>query len=432
MPAITLSASQLQQNPSNKIILFGDSRIQNEYGVTSSTIINYNRGPINIANSLLDKRLGVIANKGIGGDTTSLLLARYDTDIKIYSGLCKYIYLMVDINDVYATTDLATILSNLNTLYDYMERDNFHIIDTAGYYPAAALSVTEQRKFQKISDFKKRQAAVRKNLRVIDCHRVLGDYLTSTTPSNLFFDTTLHINVRGAWLIAKELVNIFSNVPFTDKLITSQLNVRTNTDNTISSNINSNPMMVGTTGAHHATGFTINDPSPTGGFVAGVTTGYTTRRNSGTGTGHLSVGVNSKIVGQVQRFKIVTENTAGATYQFAPTSAITSRVNKGVNYIARGKVVITNPVRLHTVMLRIVYTENGTVKSVRDMSDTSPNLNGYIPESCTLTLETPILNIPTASSLTNFEVQVLLIFDSNAGEGSVIVDIGQLSVEEVG
>lgn len=419
----------------NKIIIFGDSRIQNESGTTSGVIYTYNRGVVNWANALLDRRFEVVANRGIGGNTTTQLVARYDTDMKPFAGSVKIIYMMIDINDVNADATEATITANLTTLYDKMTEDGFFIIDTAGYYPVTALSTARQRVFQKVASFKKRQAAVRNNLRVLDCHALIGN-VTSTTPNsnaNLMFDGTLHVGVRAAQILGTELATYLSQLyPKTTKLITSAGDFRTTTDNSISRNVIANPLMVGNAGAN-GTG-SASDASLDAGFVAGVATGFTNKRNSGAGTAVTSVGVNPNFVGQVQRIKITGETTAGATYQFAPTnsgSGYATVINKGTDLIARCKVQLSNLAFVHTVMLRVLYTLDAVNYGGRDFADTN-YVGGFIQNNCILTLETPIINIPTTGTLSNVEVQVLIIFDNTtARTGTATVDIGQLSFEQL-
>lgn len=416
----------------NKIIIFGDSRIQNESGTTSGVSYNYNRGVVNWANALLDRRFEVVANRGIGGNTTTQLVARYDTDVKPFAGSVKIVYMMIDINDVNADATEATIIANLTTLYDKMTEDGFFIIDTSGYYPVTALSTARQRVFQKVASFKKRQAAVRNNLRVLDCHALIGN-VTSTTPNsnaNLMFDGTLHIGVRASQILGTELATYLSQLyPKTTKLITSAGDFRTTTDNLISRNVIANPLMVGNAGAN-GTG-SASDVSLDGGFVAGVATGFTSKRNSGAGTAATSVGVNPNFVGQVQRIKIAGETTAGATYQLAPTTASTALINRGVDFVARCKVQLSNLAFVHTVMLRVLYTLDSVNYGGRDFADTN-YVGGFIQNNCILTLETPIINIPTTGSLTNVEVQVLIIFDNTtARTGTATVDIGQLSFEQL-
>lgn len=416
----------------NKIIIFGDSRIQNESGTTSGVSYNYNRGVVNWANALLDRRFEVVANRGIGGNTTTQLVARYDTDVKPFAGSVKIVYMMIDINDVNADATEATITANLTTLYDKMTEDGFFIIDTAGYYPVTALSTARQRVFQKVAAFKKRQASIRNNLRVMDCHALIGN-VTSTTPNsnaNLMFDGTLHIGVRASQILGTELATYLSQLyPKTTKLITSAGDFRTTTDNSISRNVVANPLMVGNAGAN-GTG-SASDASLDGGFVAGVATGFTNKRNLGAGTAVTSVGVNPNFVGQVQRIKITGETTAGATYQFAPTTASTTLINRGVDLVARCKVQLSNLAFVHTVMLRVLYTLDAVNYGGRDFADTN-YVGGFIQNNCILTLETPIINIPTTGSLTNVEVQVLIIFDNTtARTGTATIDIGQLSFEQL-
>ncbi len=436
--AITKIESRSEQFGWNKILLYGDSRVDNEDDTTGNVKYSYNRGPVNWANAILDRRFEIVSNKGVGGDTTTAMLVRYDTDIKPFAGIAKVLYMMVDVNDVNATTPAiseATTKANLLTLYNKMTEDGFFIIDVAGYYPATAFTAAKQRVFQNIAQFKKIQANSRRNLRVIDYHAIIGNVTSTTpnTPSNMFFNdgTGLHVGVRGAQLLGIELAKLLQPLcPKTEKLITSAGDFRTTSDNTISKNLILNPLMVGTAGAHHPSGGTVNDATPGVNFTAGVVTGFTARRNAGAGSASFSVGTNPNFIGQIQRIKITGETTATAVYQFAPTNSVHSIVIRNVPLVARCKVQLSNIAFVHSVVLRILYTLDGVNYGSRDMADTN-YVGGAITKDCLLTLETLPITI-AAGSLTNCEAQIQVIFDQTTGRtGTLNLDIGQFSFEEL-
>ncbi|MEN9977254.1 MAG: Gordonia phage Lambo, partial [Bacteroidota bacterium] len=425
----------------NKILIFGDSRIGNESATIAGVIYSYNRGPVNWANAILDRRFEIVSNKGVGGDTTTAMLVRYDTDIKPFAGIAKILYMMVDVNDVNATTPAiseATTKANLLTLYNKMTEDGFFIIDVAGYYPATAFTAAKQRVFQNIAQFKKIQANSRRNLRVIDYHAIIGNVTSTTpnTPSNMFFNdgTGLHVGVRGAQLLGIELAKLLQPLcPKTEKLITSAGDFRTTSDNTISKNLILNPLMVGTAGVHHPSGGTVNDATPDVNFTAGVVTGFTARRNAGAGSASFSVGTNPNFIGQVQRIKITGETlgtTSPAVYQLAPTNSVHSIITRNVPLVAKCKVQLSNIAFVHSVVLRILYTLDGVNYGSRDMADTN-YVGGAITKDCLLTLETLPITI-AAGSLTNCEAQIQVIFDQTTGRtGTLNLDIGQFSFEEL-
>jgi len=441
LQAVTLQQARAEQTGFNRILLFGDSRVDNEDNTTGTVKYSYNRGPVNWANAILDRRFEIVSNKGVGGDTTTAMLARYDADIKPFAGVAKIVYMMVDVNDVNATAPAiseATTKANLISLYNKLTEDGFYIIDVAGYYPATAFTATKQRVFQNIAQFKKIQANSRKNLRVIDYHAIIGNTTSTTpnTPSNMFFNdgTGLHVGVRGAQLLGIELAKILQLLcPKTDKLISSAGDFRTTSDVTISKNLILNPLMVGTAGAHHPSGGTVNDATPDASFTAGVITGFTARRNAGAGSASFSVGTNPNFIGQVQRIKITGETlgtTSPAVYQLAPTNSVHSIVTRNVPLVARCKVQLSNIAFVHSVVLRILYTLDGVNYGSRDMADTN-YVGGVITKDCILTLETLPITI-AAGSLTNCEAQIQVIFDQTTGRtGTLNLDIGQFSFEEL-
>ena len=430
----------------NNIALFGDSRCQNEYALIAGNgggTYYYNRGIVNWCNAYLGQRLNVVKNAGVGGNTYTDLLARYSADISLLYNQVNYIFIFCDINDVLANRTAVEIIYDINVLYGKILSDGFTIIDVCGYYPGqnayntnnmtdARLAVLNQ-----VNNFKK--SLVLPNYILLDTALLLSNNLVvppskPTTPNNYLFDATtaaLHINVAAAQICGEKLAQILEPfVPQSDKLVTS-VSDTTNTangGNANNRNLVANSLFVGTPGtAGNGTG-SANDTALDAGFTAGVAPTWTVKRNGTTCNIATSVGVaSSGGVGFRQRMK-VTGLANGSVAQLAPTTALTAQFVAGQAYKAIAVVNVSNPVDIHTVLLRFVWTIDGITQSSRYMADVSP-ANGTI-KAGKWTLEVPRTLI-TGTTLTNFEVQILAIPTSTATVASCVLDVEQFSVSRL-
>ena len=432
----------------NNIALFGDSRCKNEYALIAGNgggTYYYNRGIVNWCNAYLGQRLNVVKNAGVGGDTYELLLARYSADISLLYNQVNFVFIFCDINDVLGDRSFNAIRLDIQNLYNKLLADGFTIIDVCGYYPGQNAyntnNMTDGRLavLNQVNNFKKTLVNILPNYILLDAGLLLSNNLVvpptkPTTPNNFLFDATtaaIHINVAAAQICGEKLAEILDPfVPQSDKLVTS-VSDTTNTangGNANNRNLVANSLFVGTPGtAGNGTG-SANDTALDAGFTAGVAPTWTVKRNGTTCNIATSVGVaSSGGVGFRQRMK-VTGLANGSVAQLAPTTALTAQFVAGQAYKAIAVVNVSNPVDIHTVLLRFVWTIDGITQSSRYMADVSP-ANGTI-KAGKWTLEVPRTLI-TGTTLTNFEVQILAIPTSTATVASCVLDVEQFSVSRL-
>lgn len=102
--------------PGNTIVLFGDSTTAyNNVGAPGGLLYGDSRGHFQWLNALLDQRFTLLFNAGVSGDTTAMLLARITTDVLAYAP--KYCQVQIGINDLNNGVSVATIKTNLATIY---------------------------------------------------------------------------------------------------------------------------------------------------------------------------------------------------------------------------------------------------------------------------------------------------------------------------
>lgn len=428
------------RNP-NGVILFGDSRSQYEqnFQVVNANGGTYNnaRGVFMQANAMADQRMKLIRNAGVGGNTYADLRARYLTDVRPYAVRASVLIIVCGINDITATVmrTLPEIQADANWIYDRAEEDRLLIIETADYCPGAGKEwdVTRNATWFALNDWKRSLPQSRKGFYLQDWAKVLVTP-TAATPNVSSADlidpapgTALHINGQAAFRAAKygglvEIIKLL--VPAHNKLVSS-----------ISDNYGydpSNPNILdiglfqGTSGTND-TG-AANDGAPAAGFTAGVASGWKVKRNKGALTIATSVGPASSGIGNAQRLKVTGATADDDTIQLLPNADLTPRVMAGGRYQARCRVVISAPVGLHAVYLRIYVNIGGTIYQWRSLAETVPR-RGAIPEAVTYTLETPDDMVLPAGAVTLFEVSLMAVW---SGAGSGTIDVEQFSCPRLG
>jgi lysophospholipase L1-like esterase len=106
-------------------VLFGDSIVaQCDDETVSATQGFYSQYSwTNWANTFLRYRIRVVKNSGIGGNTTTQMLARIDTDVKPYAS--DWVIMDGGVNDIFAASGitLATTIANLTAIFDKITKN---------------------------------------------------------------------------------------------------------------------------------------------------------------------------------------------------------------------------------------------------------------------------------------------------------------------
>jgi lysophospholipase L1-like esterase len=104
----------------NEIVIFGDS-ITELCGQHPT-----DRGYFNWTQAILSHPFKLLYNAGVGGNSTTQMLARVATDVTAYSP--DWVLVMGGINDVASGVSAATIYTNLTTMYETFYNLGYHVI----------------------------------------------------------------------------------------------------------------------------------------------------------------------------------------------------------------------------------------------------------------------------------------------------------------
>lgn len=417
---------------SGGVILYGDSRIQYETSsgpAASNGTYNNARGAFNIARALHGSSIDVVVNAGVGGNTYSDLLARFDSDVAPHISNASVVYIMCGINDILADKTSAQIIADATELHKRFLDCGITIIEVTEHPPAVGKELSAGRELVMMETNRWKKSLVGNGqVYVVDSSAAMSNTtaVPPNTPSNRILDPTgagIHMNPGGAFLIAKKLAQILDTLyPRTDVLISSAAD--TYGRNPLSTNLIDNPLFVGS-GGTNGTGCS-NDPAPAGGFTAGVSSLWNAKRNAGAGTALTSYGPVADSVGNVQRM-IISGAGSGDTFQLGLIASVPTRAAPLGEYVAKCKVDVKNAVGLHAVYLRILAICDGVSYQWRDLAESVP-ATGAMAGDFTLTLKTPIAQLPDYAACTLFNVQVLPLF---SGAGGATIDVSQISLERV-
>lgn len=414
------------------VIVFGDSRAAAETTNATNGVYTNNRGVFSISNAIADQRMVLVRNAGVGGNTLTQLLARYDTDVKPYADQAAWLVLWCDLNDIDGTKTLATMQAENEQLFAKAQADGLTVIEYLGYAPGtnAGWSAARVAQLLQYNAWRKRKQESRSGYIVIDAFSAVTDPASSpaaTASANLTDGSgaAYHISVQGAAKIAPALAAIWTTfVPPKPSLVASVYdNYGANAANLNVFDFGLFQGAAGTKGTGAA-----NETSLDPGFVAGVATGCTVKRNSGGGTAYCSTGPASNGIGNAQKIRIAGTTTASETYQCAITTPQPARAVAGAAYEAKCRVRIKNPVNLHACYMRTLITIDGVAYQSRALAESTPVIGGY-PADITLTLRVPVTQLPAGASITVFEPQVLAIFTGSGGSADIYIE--QMSFDRV-
>lgn len=409
----------------NTFVLFGDSRTNYNDTITATQHFRNSAGSFNFGNALAGRRAIVINNAGIGGNTTSQMLARIQTDVLDYRPAWCAVW--GGINDITGGVISAdTTIANLSAIFDALEAAGIGILAYTETFPAASgtLSASQKQAVFKINNWIFAQRSVRDKFYVVDaCAATISasanPAVMKSAASRDNGSTGVHIGALGGYLVGVELAKVLRTImpPNPCNLVSSAF------DNYGASSLSTNL---------HDYGLFLASGGTAGTSVTGtVGNGMTLQRLAGSGAAVASLVARTDGIGQNQKM-VITGATATDVFQLGVTGGITTSrfVNSGV-YVASCEISVANPVNFNGARLRTLFTVAGTSY---EFADLYPNLSvesGTGPDTgYTAVLETPPFTVPASGSITVSSAQVHVTFSGSSA--SADVEVGRMTFRKVG
>lgn len=187
----------------------------------------YATGPFTWANIMMRHKFRPIYEGGVSGNTTTQILARVSeiTSLNPKPGWC-----MVGggINDIVSGVSAATIIANLQAIYNELNRNNIRVIATT-ILPCSAVNTDALKAvLHSVNRWLKEYAWINPNIVLVDWHHVIADPATGLPATNMTTDGT-HPTAQGAALLGSFLYNALNPlVPSVDLLANNIQDTATN------------------------------------------------------------------------------------------------------------------------------------------------------------------------------------------------------------
>lgn len=201
-PAASPAFARRVSRPSNTIVWLGDS-ITGNGGRTSGGIANISYHPRGFwchAQAATGHRLRTLANAGVGGETTTQILARVQSDvIALKPGWC---HAQGGTNDISAATPLATIQANLSAIWDALDNAGIRVI-TGTIPPRQTYTGSQKADTENMNAWIRAQGQARTNLIVVDYYSVLAFPASGTYSTGGVTYDGIHPSSIGAHLMGQ-------------------------------------------------------------------------------------------------------------------------------------------------------------------------------------------------------------------------------------
>ena len=257
----------------NTIVPIGASYISlGKTGTAPSSALTC-AGFFNWANLKLNKRFHVLNYAGVSGNTTTQMLARFNSDVLAFNP--SYVLINGGGNDVQSDVSVSTILNNLIEMSERARRNGMTVIMITVPLEAAWSSNTSRKNTaHDVNEGLKRYSRSKANVILIDWNVVLVDPATGLINTAYLQSDQRHLSLLGAAIaghyVGSQLEQI---VPYWDSLPNSSDDVRANNTSSTYTNLVLNPMMTGNTSGKANT-WTING-TKVGGAAMVAGTDYT-------------------------------------------------------------------------------------------------------------------------------------------------------------
>lgn len=394
------------------VILFGDSRTGDctfadaTNGITTHLDwftwgqMNNPAGPV----------FEFVRNAGIGGNTTTQMLARIQADVLAYEP--SHMTLWGGINDGWASyADVDATYGRMVQMLEMARRAGVYVFLISEITASTSLKgTTYPLMVQYYNDKLRAYAASHAGVEFWDFNRHIIDPLSTVgQPKNTVLRDGIHLNVQGASLLGKQAV-----APRLNRFGTALAQLPNSiTDSRLYSasakNVLSNPLMTGTAGTKAA------------GHTGTLPDGWS---SSGSQTAICSTPARSDGYGNDMRLEL----SASASGTFSVVNTVqTARLSPGATYVLEAALGVTAPVNLYALSLVGQFYNGATTYTYGHGNTVQGFVNGdNMVEMPAMVLRTRPFVAP--ATFTNASLTLLARF---AGAGSATVTMGRVAWKRI-
>lgn len=392
--------------PPGGVILLGDSRTFHhlqQSDIDAGNIRLRDNGWFTWANVLAGAPFEIVKNAGISGDTTSGMLARYDTDVRPFASLARYMTFLGGTNNIGDNISTAVAaLADAIAIFEKARQDNLYVL-CVSELPRGVSGASINYYNAGLNEYWRNNGGAGE---YIDAYAGLVNPTSATGGgiSGLYYDG-IHLDVRGALLLGRIIQPVLTRLRGAPpSLISSVVDTRGN---------NAASDQICDFGLFNSAGGTA------GSNASGVIgAGWTLARVGGTGTVVGSHETPADNIGKIQRITIDATGAAANTFRLTLSSGVHGRATPGKWLRCRAKVLVVSATNLHTLAMRVTKT-TGEITCLNQVVGT-----GFITETFDGVYATWRYQIPGGG-----ETTLLPFFEAIVtGVGSAVIDISRFEM----
>lgn len=201
-----VSGDWIAPGPRNRCVIYGDSITNFSHATTSGALANQSRGPMVWANVLLGRRrLEIVSNAGVGGETTAQILARIDAVLAVDA---DWVIVLAGINDlVNSTLPVTTVIANLQAIYTRLLAAGRYVVAVSTLPVTAAhvnYTLQKNQRVRRVNEWIKGFCAVTPGMIFVDgCGAVSDPASSAGGPLTGYYVDTTHPGTPGAYALGK-------------------------------------------------------------------------------------------------------------------------------------------------------------------------------------------------------------------------------------
>ncbi len=366
-------------NRADTLVMLGDSYTALHKGGSGSGVTSPSTGFFNWANTRLGKRFNILNYAGIGGETTTQILARFQANVlDVNPG---WAFIQGGINDVNGSVSASAIYNNLTQMFDRSIAQGIKVIGMTIPLVPVFGTATLRNVAHEVNANLKKYARTKANFILIDSN-ILADETTGLLTSTYVKADNTHLNLLGCAYLGDFIFQVL------DPIVPKQLDPL--------------PTSANETYDNNTTGGAYTNMLPNGmltGNVSGLCTGWAPNVVFKTGGASCVLGVDytqSKVANldpvnrkfrnfSWQQFTALTSNGDEKRFSFriSPSNGINSRFSVGDWVYAECEYEVDdNIVSLSELHLSLI-TIGGAAPSSIDMF-TNGTVDGAYPANNTV------------------------------------------------
>ena len=396
---------------SNGVVIFGDSRTER------SNYAGGDRGLWTFANAIMGQRFKLLANAGVGGNTTAQMLARIDADVLAYNP--AFVTVLGGTNDIANGVPATTVISNLQAIYQKIRNTGATVIACTEYPASGVYGTTAKREALQqinraiIADVQSHDNMVLANLFnvILDPASATGDQLAGTLHDNI------HLSTYGCILGGGELASVM------EPLVPPQRVIGTSLVDVISATHPGGNLVVNGNMSGGAGGVSGVGMSSAGGV--GVADTWALQLETGTATAVGSkVARTDGIPGELQRITINAVTAANTVVRLRQLPVLPAQITPGDFVEAYAELALSGVVgQVDTLHLMIQFQD---VASATTGTAYAMLPNNYGHQAWSGVVKLDAFEVPAGTTKCVAAVRCQL--DTGA---EAIVDVGEVEVRKV-